>query len=535
MTGSNSEKTRVQATVQPTVRPERRRAAPESKAQNSPDASSASRIPAVPTGHAARSDPSTPLRYAQGERGAPLRLTHPARFALLAVLTSSLALAASRPDYGGAAKVAVTVPALPTEPALADSPAEAALLQLTTTGICRDTPTGWAPTLARTISQAPDRVTITLAPGLAIGSTPVTSLDVASAWGRLFTETPSPYRGLFAAVRGGEAGVRGATSGRDGLVLPLAFPWPDLAASLCHPALALTVPTGPGVRAGIGPFAGTRELRARLDFPRGRPYLDRLLLEPLDPRAALRQAALGRADLVLGAAPAGQTSTGPALYATYLLFRPERVGSAFRDRVLARVHPEDLVRYFVPAPAVPMRSILPPAMDGTPAAPAPASPPPPNALPAGTNTFAIAFDAGNPTARAVAERIALELGPDGVRLTLRPLARAALRQAWASGDYDLLLDSVLLPPQPAAALAVVLTLAHADARLSGELPPLGAIADPATRAQRTAERAAALASQLPLVPLYAEGARLQIGAHLAGLLLDTQGVPDLPDASLLHD
>ncbi len=58
--------------------------------------------------------------------------------------------------------------------------------------------------------------------------------------------------------------------------------------------------------------------------------------------------------------------------------------------------------------------------------------------------------------RAVAERIQVKLHDRGYKVALEPLPRSMLRARWAKGDFELMLHSLLLPPVPGPALAVVL-------------------------------------------------------------------------------
>jgi hypothetical protein len=137
------------------------------------------------------------------------------------------------------------------------------------------------------------------------------------------------------------------------------------------------------------------------------------------------------------------------------------------------------------------------------------------------------YDAANEDQRAVAERIQVKLHDRGYRVALEPLPRAILRARWAKGDFDLMLQSLLLPPVPAPALAIVLDAAGRRDLLGVELPLLGAVADPAARDARARERAVALAPTVPILPLYAQGLGVRVAPELGGLVLDAQGLPVL--------
>jgi MarR-like DNA-binding transcriptional regulator SgrR of sgrS sRNA len=415
---------------------------------------------------------------------------------------------------------------VPPDPALADAPADAALRALDTAGLCRDTPRGLRLGLARSMTRlSPDQLEVTLADGLqSRKGAPLTALDVVTAWDRLFRG--SPYRALFAPIRGGEAGLRAASVGRDRLRLALAYPWPDLERSLCHPALAITVPAGFGARTGVGPFtlASPGHFRAALGFPAGRPFLDRLAVETTDARGAARAFALSRAQVELDGEEGVE---GPRRFATYLLFREDRTGPGFRARVETSLDRADLVRLFVRGPAAPLSALLP-------GAPAP-NPPAPLANPPRGQSLTLLYDGSLPSQRPVAERIALKLHDRGYDVRLQGLERAALRERWASGDYELMLQSILLPAQAGPALAVALELGGQHSRLAQELPALGAVADDGEREALALSRASALTASSQAIPLYVQGVRLKKGPKVEGGTLDALGVPDLSTLFLIHD
>jgi hypothetical protein len=136
------------------------------------------------------------------------------------------------------------------------------------------------------------------------------------------------------------------------------------------------------------------------------------------------------------------------------------------------------------------------------------------------------LDDGLPDQRAVGERIQVKLHDLGYRVSLKALPRAVLRARWARGEFDLMLHSVLLPPQPAPALAVVLELALRHDLLPLELPPLGAL-ESGPRAERVAARATFLAPALSLVPLYTQGVGITLAPSVRGLSWDGAGLPRL--------
>lgn len=433
---------------------------------------------------------------------------------VLLLLGATSTLAAGRVPYGGELRVAHLGPSDPIEPTLADSPTEATLLGLLSRSVCHLTPEGHpTPTLAHALLRPTPQVVLLKLPS------PAQAQALVKAWARLTsTEAPSPYRALLYPLR---AEGRQLSAQEDTLELVLAFPWPDLERALCHPALALPR-TGP---ASLGPFSTTspRQLEARLAWPEGRPYLDKLRLLPTDERGLSRLWSTHEAQVVLGAQPDANTLAGPELYATYLAWSPRAVPPDFRQAVESALDREDLTRLFVRGPAVPMPHLLPPAL--LPQAPEPHTPPAPAPQPGRKVT--LLYDAGSEDQRAVAERLQVKLNDRGYTVALTPLGRAELRARWARGDYELLLHSLLLPPIPGVALGVVLDAAGRRDLLGVELPRIGALPDAAARDTRARERALALAPSLPLLPLYAQGLALRMAPEVGGLAFDAQGLPQL--------
>jgi hypothetical protein len=308
----------------------------------------------------------------------------------------------------------------------------------------------------------------------------------------------------------------------DRVALTTQFPWPDLAASLCHPALALRR----AHLAGAGPYLlhAPQGRLAQTGFPQGRPYPDLLELKGGGERAAQRLFSLNEAEVLLDS-PQEQAAPprAPLLFATYLAFRPGPTGPDFRPALEVAVDRTDLARYFVRAPAAPLFALLPPPLVPGDARPAPLPVPRPPAVP---RPLELLLDESLPDQRSVAERLQVKLHDLGYRVSLKPLPRAALRQRWASGDFELMLCSILLPPRPAPALAVVLDLAGRRDLLPLELPGLGLLQD-GPRAERVKARVAFLAPTLSLVPLYIQGLAVTLSPSVKGLSWDGQGLPRL--------
>ena len=145
------------------------------------------------------------------------------------------------------------------------------------------------------------------------------------------------------------------------------------------------------------------------------------------------------------------------------------------------------------------------------------------------------YDESLPQQRLIAQRLQLKLHDLKYAIALRPLTRSALRAAWAAGQFDLMLQSVLLPPAAGPALAVALEIAGRHDLLAVELPPIGALPDEAARERAALERARALLPSLDLIPLYAQGLSAATSERVASLVLDGHGLPALDDAFLLPE
>lgn len=454
-------------------------------------------------------------------------------------LLPAAAPAATRARYGGTLRVAAP-PSAEADPALADVPEAAAVSALLAPPVCRlDPARGVVPTLV-TLTRAgagASRLTISVRPGQRRASgPPLTAADLAARWNALTAPASlSPYRALLYPFRG-EGRLLTQTISGNSLEVGIQVPWPDLEKGLCHPALGLAASVGPYVPGGArGAF------ESNPSFPGGRPFPDRLQLLGGDERRAARLLALGQVDLLLGATDdAGApppAPPGPALFATYLLFRPTRVGAGFRAVAEAAVDPEDLVQHFVSGPAVPMRHLLPPLLMGT-------TPPPPPSPPAAAATppargplqeLILLYDAARDEQRAVAERIQVRLHDRGYRLALKGLPRGELRARWAQGDFDLLLDSLLMPPAPGPALALAIEAGGRHDLLAVEMTAIGSQADAAARDQRARDRAVTLRTQLPMIPLYARGAKVRATPKVSGLRMDAFGLPMLDEVFLTQE
>ncbi len=437
---------------------------------------------------------------------------------LLAVATPGAASAAARARDGGTLRLAV----LPEVRAdrWGDTLEGAVLRSLLTAPLCLLEPGGRVRPVLASFQRTADGVSVVPRANARFPSgTPLAAAELARAWARALERSPAA-RAVLAPVRDVAAVLDQASKSKvTSLVLPLAHPWPDLEASLCHPALAPVAPDGAGD--GIGPYApdGADRGRAVPGFPEGRPHPDGFVVTALSRRAAQRALETRAAQVLLGD---GGDPSAPALLATYLVSRP-----AARPLVALlepRLDRAALVRSFVGGPAAAMPGLLPPSLGG------PEKPAATGSPGRGSGSALLLYAADRPGQRAVAQRLQILLRDAGVQLTLAPWSPEALDREWRGGQGDLALRSVLLPPAPAAALAVVLELAGDPTASRRELAPLGALTDAAERATRTRERAVQLAGTLPVLPLYVEGLRGRLDPALVDVRRDGFGLWMLDDA-----
>lgn len=410
------------------------------------------------------------------------------RWCCALAMVAGLALAGGRARLGGTLEAAAVVKTNHAEALLADTPLEAALSVLTRSPPCR---------LADLSRPTPRTVRLSLRAA-------VRAADVAQALQKVKT-SGGPYRALLAPLK--------ATSivNTSTLDLELDSAAPDFEVVLCHPVLAV----GPSHFAAAGD-----RLIANADPGLARPWVDSITVRATDARTAERLIAQRKAQVLLGA---GGTE-GELLYATYLVAH-RRLGAAFAQALESSVDRPGLTRFFVPPPARPMSTLIPPgALPSrraalvevtftTPQKPAPLSPP---------LELTLVFDETLDEHRAVAERLQVKLGPLGYRLKIEALSRRALRERLAAAP-DLALVGLLLPPAPLAASALALSLVDAP-RLD-----LDGLQEPA-RVDAVFERASRATANL--FPLFVQGLGVTTTRDVQHLTRDGYGLPRLDDVFL---
>jgi peptide/nickel transport system substrate-binding protein len=460
----------------------------------------------------------------------------PWRCALLLLLSlGGPAPGAARAAVGGALSVGLVGLPLPAADAAAagplDSPESASALGFLALPLCRLLPEA-VPVVAnvgRPAGGPLDEVLVTpLAEARFSDGAALSAKDVADAVRRLAL-SQSPYVSLLAPVAHLEEALDGAAQHPEApLRLRLLYAWPDLEASLCHPAFT---PTRGGAAQGVGLYGPLREGRAPAlqGAPGGPPYPASVAFSTLPARSAARLLEKGEVQALLGERTGADG--GPRLYATYLVYRQGGLPEG-AVRALLHLDLEALVRTFVPGPAAPLRGLLPETL----AEAGPSQPPAKRAGVAASaaRAFSLGYEAGVLEQRAVAERLQVLLHDAGYAVRLVPGTRAALSRARTQATLEAALVSVLLPPLPAPALALVLGLTGDMGLLGRELPALGAMADAPARGAKAAARARELLQDVPLVPLYVRGLRVQLAAPLIDARRDAFGLLVLDDAWLLR-
>lgn len=404
---------------------------------------------------------------------------------LACVLLAGVALAGGRARFGGTLPVALVTKGLESRALYADTPTDAVAQSLVATPLCR---------LVDVSSPGPGALRLSPHAGVA-------AADVAAALERVASGS-SPYRALLSGVARWKADSLGVE-------LTLSGPTADLPRGLCHPAFGVSP----------GPFQGLPRATASPTHPDGRPFLDGVTVSTGDARAAERAFAQRKVGLVVGGA--STVDEGPQLFVTVLVF-PPALRPHLSTAVESTVDRGDLVRFFLRPPSAPLHGLLPVSLGG-PAEPTPRPARPPALSP--PREVTVTWDAGADVERAIAERLQVKLQPLGYRVALKATPRDEVR-ARAASSQELTLQSLLLPPSPTAALAVLIEASGQRAQLSQALAAIAAAPDPDVKAR---ELAVELLPRLPLLPLATRGVALAAQNDLQHLTRDALGLPRLAD------
>jgi peptide/nickel transport system substrate-binding protein len=462
-----------------------------------------------------------------------------AAVALALALAPALALAGLRPAPGGTATIALPGEARTGDPARAEDPADLFLAHATSAHLLERDPQGrLTPAVLAEIPSSEDggrtwRLRLREGIATAAGS-PVGAAELAAVVSRLLSPF-SPHAWAALPIAGADEVLAGRAAAPAGLrvlsgsevELALAFPLPELPELLA--ALPLAVPRA-------GPFEGAAPprggaplvLRANANAPTGRPFLDALALRAADGRGAARLLAQGQVDLVLRPESAGGTA-GPALPAVRVVVAAlgARLASGAGARVrqaLASVDRAALARRFVRGAAVPLDTLVPPALLGGASRPAAAPTLAPReggaAAPGGRVRILVRRDGDDP--RAIADRLQVTLFDKGISAAVEAVDRERFAARLAAGDYELALVEVhVLGTRPALAAGQLAYATRGAAAARRAMKALAGLAGDAAAA--AADR---LGRELDLVPLVATAPRASVSPRLQGIAPGPEGLVD---------
>jgi MarR-like DNA-binding transcriptional regulator SgrR of sgrS sRNA len=465
------------------------------------------------------------------------------------------------PRYGGDLVGALPSRPVTLDPVRMERLGEWQLAQMLYDGLTRLQRQGQPPQLhlARSLQAqgaARRRVRITLRAGLrAHGGRRLTAADAVASLRRL---AAGPQGWLLAAVRR----IRRLDDQR--LALRLRRPCPELSAVLAAPPAAI-LPGGrpPGASPdGTGAFRlvrGRPGLRVRLSaYARhfaGRPFVDTVTLVPYRRRRdEISAFYIGRSVVsfqgkrMFGREPqfATRRSRSPALTTVALLVG--RSGPATHRRVrqalYLAVNKQRLRQLVTGAPTRPAHGPVPPVLLGGRARrrarrPAPHSVARATALlaaaathpavaaarqPNGDLALTLLVDRSRHRDMDAARKIMADLAAVKVRVTIRRVSARTLRQRRARGRFELALHRFTSP--------VLRSRYHLAAAWAAARRPRTAKRIVRARRARLSRRVRAFMRELPLIPLYHVGLRVEISARVPVLRQGPWGLLDWADARL---
>jgi peptide/nickel transport system substrate-binding protein len=367
----------------------------------------------------------------------------PTRFLFLAVASvaavTSILFAATRPRYGGVLRVEMRAAVQDLDPA-ATAPesdartARARLLPLVYETLVRFDEEGRTEPLLAISWQADSRLQrweFRLRPGVKFHDG--TALTPAAA-----------VAALSAAGRGWQV-----TEAKDAVVIESERPAPELPRDLANPALAIVLRGADGALSGTGPFriatweAGRRaHFAANEDYWGGRPFLDGIHVEMgRNPRDQLLDLDLDKADFVeLPPQETRRASTRPAMVwssapieLVALVFEGGRSSSVdikTRKALALAIDRAAIHTVLLQRRGDAAESLLPGWLSGyaflfssaREPGPAPRSA---GSVPSGAVPLELSFDAADPLARVIAERIAVDSRAAGMAIQLSGKSGAA--------------------------------------------------------------------------------------------------------------
>jgi peptide/nickel transport system substrate-binding protein len=454
--------------------------------------------------------------------------------ALALAIAPGLASAGVRPAPGGTATVALPGEARAPDPVLAEDAADLFLSRATSAPLLgRDAQGRLAPGVLAEIPASCDggrTFRLRVREGLATASgAPLGAAEVGAGIARLLARTPaSPHAWAALPIAGADAVLAGRAAWAEGirvvsereLELSLSFRLPELPELLA--ALPLAVPgVGPFVAAAAPARGAPAALRANPAAAGGRPFLDALALRAADARTAARLLARGEAQLVLRPEAAGGTA-GPALPAlrvTVAALGPGLGAGAARVRAaLASVDRSVLARRFVRGAAVPLATLVPPALLA--ASPADSARATGGAADPGRVRILVRRDATDP--RAISDRLQVTLFDRGITAAVEAVERERFAARLAAGEYEIALVEVrVLATRPALAAGQIVFAARGAAASRRAMAALAGLEG--GEAAAAAER---VARELDLVPLVATATRASAGPGLGGIAAGPDGLVD---------
>jgi MarR-like DNA-binding transcriptional regulator SgrR of sgrS sRNA len=472
---------------------------------------------------------------------------------MIGLAVALLLAGAPKTPYGGMATLVVVAPRIETDPWSASTLADLTALLALYEPLYRAGEGGaLTPVLAAdlpTVEAGGQRFVIHLRPNVPLhDGRPLSPSDAAASLERL--AAPGSLGAYIAApIR------KVSAAGGDALAIELLEPYPEFPRLLASPRAGVVASSEARARlVGSGPFAfparpaldgrGPAEeliLEPFLRHPSGRPYLDALRFR-LQPTAlgAPERLKSGEATLVFAGAPIEAEDAVP-------IRPPERGplelvvlalghGAAslkeepWYSRLDATLDRRRLAQRFLAGDARAARSLL-----GEPGAPSP-----PLVAGSGRVRMTLLCSPERGVDARFAERVQLDLLKAGVTAVIERVGAEALQRARASGDFDLLLDTLVLEGQPKGDAAdrlhtlwsVAAHFGRAKELLEpGELAAFGASSE-AARARALGPIEARFERAAGLLAIAARAPTSLVRRSLAGVRADRSGALVLEDAYL---
>ena len=496
---------------------------------------------------------------------------------MLFVGTRPESLGAARRPYGGSLKMPVIGMVRTTDPALVSTPTELDLARQIHDTLYRISPDGrLQPSLAQDLPKTSSdftELTVQLRPGTTFhDTTPVTADVVIASWERLLRkETRSPYWWILAPIQGALAYRRGKSTKVSGLerVNRLTFRIRLRGNIPGYGEVLGVVPSAPlptkwlnakksdkAHPPGSGPYAWSTTqtssevsaLDAFLEHPRGRPYIDRLLVKSYQSaRAAALAFQLEEVHLLWEKTVRGAVShrmiDGPQSWMVFLAINPRRIEKlpkGFTQAVEQAIDRLSLVRYLIGDQGRAMDEIV--NLGSGMTSQTPGSNPK-----AAREYFKRVLEQergvppilvflvrkGQALERAVAERIQVNLVDIGVAVSVIEAGREEFDSRLQSGTYDFFLARPIpFFRSPEFQLAGIIAELQGEDGVEEYLQTLGEIPVDNNRAAMVRERARRYQAHFPWIPLFRHSRRVFLHRSVQGFFQGATGLADLADVWL---